>query len=192
MKKNNKKYTLSQLAAIYNVYKDLNPSTRIVNCCTCGKSLTVLSPEDAYCYWGHFIPRSLNRNLIYYPKNSHAQCTQCNLWTLGNVMYEQYSQYMKYRYGDNIIEELTKVEKQDDEYYLKFYQQSILNLVYKFPELAEIVINTDTGELKDSNDIFKQENSIEKQFYTFSTTYKQDLDTISKALNSDYIEYSRY
>lgn len=188
----NEKYTLSQLAAIYNVYKDLS-DFKTVNCCTCGKSIHINSFEDCYALWGHYIARSQSRKLIYHPLNSHAQCPTCNIYFSDqNTIEQRYDNYMKYRYGNDIKNRLLHSEEKSEEYYENFYITGLLNLVYKFPELADIVVNTDTGEIKNVKEILVSQNTVEKQFFTFSLTYKQDLDSLSKVLHSDFIEYSRY
>ena len=101
--KNN--YSLSQLASIYCVYKDLSVTTRTVNCCTCGKSIQITSPEDSFSLFGHYIPRSVSRKLKYHPQNTHSQCSSCNLNTTLNID-NSYTNYMIYRYGENIKNEL--------------------------------------------------------------------------------------
>lgn len=186
-----KQYSLNQLAAIYTVYKDLSPTTHTINCCTCGKSIEIKQVEDCYNLFGHFIPRSVNKKLIYYPDNAFAQCSNCNVYQNGNAeIDERYKKYMFYRFGNNIVEKLNKVEQQTKEYYYELYTNLLLQLIPEFPELADVVIDKSTGEV-----IYAQityNNSIEQQFNTFSKTYKQDLDTICKVICSEFIEYQRF
>lgn len=185
------KYSLAQLAAIYCTYKDLSVTTHNVVCCTCGKVIKIEQLEDSYSLWGHYIPRSVNRKLIFYPKNSHVQCIQCNVFTnRPKLIQENYDKFMIYRYGDNILDELNSIKQETEDYYFNFYIEELTKLLVKFPELAQVVLDKDTGELKDTfNGVTL--NSIEKQFYTFSRTYGSDLDNISKSIKGDYIEYNR-
>lgn len=185
-------YSLAQLNAIYCVYKDLNPDTHTIACVTCGKSIHINNPEQCFELYGHFIPRSVSRKLKYHPLNTHCQCSLCNLNETQQVKLK-YQEYMKYRYGNNIEQELLNSEEKTEDYYKEFYIEELLKLSSKFPELVEILINTNTGELVnvtiDDNDY---SNNIEKQFHTFSVTYKQDLDSITKILNTQPIEYERF
>lgn len=180
------KYSLSQLASIYCIYKDLSLN-RTVNCCTCGKTLHINNIEDCFNFWGHFISRSVNKKLIYYPKNTHAQCVNCNVVLNNSNIHNKYVEYMEYRYGKDIYNELLKVEQQTNEYYVNYYIEELLKLSIKFSELEDIFIDKNTGELITSF----YENEIEKQFYTYSITYKQDLDKLCKMLKCESIEYER-
>lgn len=182
-------YSLAQLASIYCVYKDLSPLTHNTVCCTCGKTIHIAQIEDCYNYWGHFIPRSINRNLIYYPNNSFAQCVTCNVYNNGNKhIEEQYIKYMQYRFGKEIFDELKQVKQQTHEYYKELYINLLIELIPKFSELSEVVLDTKTGEV-DYDLNFN--NDIEKQFYTYSQIFRQDLDTICKALKIKPVEWER-
>lgn len=190
MSDNIKKYTLLQLAAIYTVYKDLDPITRTVNCCSCGRLIHIDFPEDCFAYYGHFIERSIKRNLILLPENAHAQCVMCNMHTTEEVR-KNYHNYMKYRYGDDIKNKLMNYDKIiSDSEWKDFYIKQLLKLSNKFPELiSSVLVNEDTGELIESTDVI--ENSIEKQFNTYSKTYKEDLDRLCKILDTKNIEWER-
>lgn len=187
-----KKLSLNQLNAIYCVYKDLNPRTRIIRCCTCGTPITINSYEDAYQLYGHFIPRSIKPNLINHPDNSHAQCPNCNVYSdNSSIINTNYDRYMIYRYGEGIKERLLAInDVPDKDYYINYYFNKILVLSTIFPELSEIVVESSTGEVRDSFAI-TQTNAIELQFDTFSKTYKADLDTICKAIGAEYVEYEK-
>lgn len=184
------KYSLAQLAAIYCVYKDLDPITKTISCCTCGRLIHINVPEDSYAYFGHYIPRSKNRNLIYHPKNTHAQCPACNMHTTKEIS-DSYDHYMMYRYGKNIKNDLMSISKTytEDEY-ANYYINLLLQLSNNFPELLSILTNFDTGEVLESQDVRKN-NRIENQFYTYSETYKDDLDRLCKILNVKNIEWER-
>lgn len=187
MKQESKCYSLSQLAAIYCVYKDLSPLTHSVRCCTCGKNIIIEAVEDCYNYWGHFISRSVEPKLKYHPLNSHAQCINCNVNNHG--MYVEYKKFMKFRYGEDIEYKLLNSEIHDRQYYVDFYIEKLLNLSLKFLELQNVVVQQDTGEII-SNVI--EDNKIMEQFYTYSKTFKDDLDTVCKTLKSNtFIEYNK-
>ena len=182
-----KQYSLKQLAAIYATYKDLDPNTHIISCCTCGKRIHIEQVEDCYNLWGHYLARSISRKLIYHPQNSHCQCSECNIQNKG--MLQSYDDYMIYRYGKNIKEKLLNSENKTEEYYYELYTNLLLELTWQFPELADIIINKLTGEVIYTQTTYA--NEIEQQFNTYSKTYKQDLDIICKTIGSEFIEYQR-
>ena len=95
---------------------------------------------------------------------------------------------MKYRFGDSIKENLLSVEAKDEEYYKNFYTVELIKLSNKFPELLDVVVDKNTGEIR-NNSLIK--NKIEEQFDTYSPTFKSDLDTLCKCLKTDFIEYNR-
>ena len=71
-----------------------------------------------------------------------------------------------------------------------FYIKQLLKLSNKFPELiSSVLVNEDTGELIEITDVI--ENSIEKQFNTYSKTYKEDLDRLCKILDIRDVEWER-
>lgn len=180
-------YTLAQLAAIYTVYKDLDFS-RVAYCCTCGKAIHIDKIEDCYSLFGHYIARSVEPKLKLHPYNIHAQCPSCNMRTNKS---KEYDDYMIYRYGKDIKQKLLADDRfLDVEFAKRFYIKQILKLANKFPELAELVVDVETGELK--SDVEDYINPIERQWDDYSITYKQDLDAISKFLKTKRsIEYER-
>lgn len=183
-----KKYSLAQLVAIYATYKDLDPKTKTVKCCTCGKTIQINEIEDCFNIWGHYIARSLAPKLKYHPLNSFAQCVFCNAYSDYTNIQEKYDNYMKYRFGDGIKEQLLSAEVKDEEYYKDFYITELIKLSNKFPELLDIVIDKNTGEIKNEG---TSKNKIEEQFDTYSPTFKSDLDTLCKCLKTDFVEYNR-
>lgn len=187
-----KQYSLAQLNAIYCVYKDLNPETHIATCVTCGKSIYIEEPEQCYNLYGHYIPRSIEPKLKYHPLNTHCQCQNCNLNETQQVR-DSYKKYMVYRYGSNIDNCLRSADKKSDSEYINFYISELLKLSEKFPELLDIVCDENTGEIYsvDTTDSADISNNIEKQFHTYSMTYRQDLDALSKYANASNIEYER-
>lgn len=185
----NSKYSLAQLAAIYTAYKDLDPKIRTVNCCTCGKSLYIGSVEDSFIYWGHYVPRSIAPKLKFHPLNTHCQCVKCNMQVSKDID-EAYDKYMIYRYGENIKETLLHDEDFDEEDYAKnWYFVHIVELSQKFPELEQVVVDTSTGEVLSVVEI---EDKIQEQFETYSRTFKQDLDELTRLLGTEPIEYERF
>lgn len=179
------KYTLAQLAAIYTVYKDLDAGTRTVNCCTCGKSIHIEQIEDCYNYYGHYIARSLNPKLRYNPYNTYAQCVSCNMDVSNKDIDSAFDDYVVKRYGSDFK---TKLQADDKDYDIDFYKGELVNLSTTFPELKDVVgmsKETKQQDTQTSNDIIKQWN-------TFSNTYKQDLDELTKLMRTDNIEYERF
>lgn len=186
----NNKYTLAQLAAIYTTYKDLDFNTKTVNCCTCGKSMHINSVEDCFNIWGHYIPRSKEPKLKFHPNNTFSQCPQCNM-QFSQEINKAYDNYIIYRFGKDIKEELQKDSSfADVKYATSFYINKLLELAQQFNELYTVVVNTETGEFFDKVDII--EDPIVEQWNTFSINYKQDLDTLTKLLNTEPIEYERF
>lgn len=182
------KYTLSQIAAIYTVYKDININYT-VNCCTCGKSIHIEQIEDCFSLYGHYISRSIEPKLKFHPYNTHAQCPECNMKVSSDID-KKYDEYMVYRYGKNIKEKLLKDNRFSDINFTKnFYTKAILKLSFNYPELKNIVNIDDSGIIVPLE--IKKENEIVEQWYTFSKTYKQDLDTLVRYLKSENIEYER-
>ena len=186
------KYNLSldQLAAIYTTYKDLDPYTRRVYCCTCGRSIKVTSIEDSYKLFGHFIPRSINRNLIYYPYNIHVQCYNCNM-NSNNIIHDKYKNYMIYRYGEDIFSILNTVVSRSDEFYRKYYIYKLYYIISKnFKEIYDMFFNNSRFQMN----IRKFEDNLSYQFFnSYSATYEQDLDNICKLIGSkEFIEYERF
>lgn len=185
----NEKYSLAQLNAIYCVYKDLNPETRIINCVTCGKSIYIDSPEQCYSLYGHYIPRSVEPKLKYHPWNTNCQCPQCNTNETQQIK-DSYRKYMTYRYGMDVDSKMKADAIKTDEEYVNFYIEQLIQLSSIFPELLNIVCDGETGEIKDIATA-EVENKIERQFHTFSKTYRQDLDILSKQAGANNIEYER-
>lgn len=183
----NKQYTLAQIAAIYTVYKDLSIE-HTVTCCTCGKSIYIANIEDCYSLYGHYIPRSIEPSLKFHPNNTFAQCVRCNM-NSDNVIDTAYDKYMIYRFGKDIktilLSEKFKYSSNDET--KNFYLNELAKLSQKFPELLDVIVNKDTGEI---SEIFI--NDIEKQWNTFSKTYRQDLDILSKAMGVENVEYERF
>lgn len=185
------KYSLAQVHAIYCVYRDLNPRTKTVNCCTCGKTIYITSFTDCYSVYGHFIDRSVEPKLKYHNLNAYPQCSNCNTNLMNTKEGKQkYLKYILYRYGRDISEELKQEEQKTEQYWLEFYKNRLLELISVFPELTDIVVDSNTGEVYDNNII--SDNCIEQQFNTFSKQYKSDLDSLCRALKLDeYVEYNR-
>lgn len=183
------KYSLAQVNAIYCVYKDLNPNTHTTSCVTCGKSIHIDSFEQCFSLYGHYIARSLEPKLKYHPLNTHCQCANCNMYETPTVK-KAYDDYMVFRYGENIKNKLLAEEPKTEQEYEQFYLNELVKLSTKFPELIEVICDSETGEVYNFED--KLDNNIEQQFKTFSVTYKQDLDELARALGTQPIEYERY
>lgn len=185
----NNKYTLAQLAAIYCVYKDLDKRTHTVNCCTCGKTLYIEQIEDCYGLYGHYIARSLEPKLKYHPNNTFAQCPNCNMQVSGNIDIA-YDNYIRYRFGENFKQKLLVDDSfKDIEYAKQWYITELIKLSQNFTELSNIILDKETGEIFDN--IKDTKNPIEEQWDTYSVTYRQDLDILTKTLGVEPIEYER-
>lgn len=183
-----KKYTLSQIAAIYTVYKDLDVGTRTVNCCTCGKSIHIEQIEDCYSYYGHYIARSKEPKLKYHPGNAFAQCVSCNMSTSSDIE-NKYSDYIIKRFGKDYTDKLLNLSAVDDNVYYEYYIKKLSELSLTFPELKTVVdINYSLSKSKDLEEL----NNIVKQWNTFSSTYKQDLDELVKIIKTENVEYERF
>ena len=104
-------------------------------------------------------------------------------------MPNEYDNYMEYRYGSSIKSELLAEPEISLDQYKDFYIEELIKLSNKFPELNDIVINKNTGEVYTD---LKESNPIETQFNSYSPTFKSDLDFICKSINSkNYIEWER-
>lgn len=106
---------------------------------------------------------------------------------------KQYDDYMMYRYGYTDIKSKLKEDDSfaDLDFAKQYYVLELAKLTKQYPELQDIVIDVDTGELLVDN-IVIEENPIEKQWNTYSQTYKQDLDSITRVLGVEDIEYERF
>ena len=188
-------YTIPQLHAIYCVYRDLDPATRTVQCCTCGKVLHIEQVEDCYAYYGHFIARSTEPKLKYSPINAFPQCIQCNV-SCTKTIDDKYKEYIQYRFGD-IDSYISKMYSEADKFVYDedFYVHELIKLADKFPELISVIDQTyvkaknNSSVEKDNSD--EAEKSISEQWNTYSNTYKSDLDTLTKILGTEPIEYER-
>lgn len=75
------------------------------SCCTCG-----LTKQWKEMQAGHFIPGRHN-SILFDERNVHAQCYGCNIRKQGNTV--KYFRFMQEKYGDEIIEELEKLDLQE-------------------------------------------------------------------------------
>lgn len=182
-------FTLAQLHAIYTVYRDLDSGTRTVNCCTCGKSIYINNFEDCYAVYGHYVDRSIAPNQKYNPFNAYPQCPQCNLNTTDKIK-EAFKNYVIYRLGYDPESKIKndKYYNYSEQYYKQYYLTELKKLSEKFSELTEIF--TDLEEKTEEKEKTITDNIIH-QWGTYSDTYRQDLDTITKMLNTEPIEYER-
>ena len=58
---------------------------------------------------GHFLP-GRNNSILFNEKNCHAQCHGCNMFKMGNTV--KYFRFMQKEYGDEVIEELERLDRQ--------------------------------------------------------------------------------
>lgn len=79
-------------------------------CCTCGKLMRIDSRE---CHLGHYIKvkdaNSTNYSTAFVETNVAPQCLRCNKYMGGRQ--DEMAQYLKKKYGPNIIDELHVLKK---------------------------------------------------------------------------------
>lgn len=78
-------------------------------CCTCKKYISSFGRDcgDA----GHFIPRGIggSSGVYFDERNIHLQCKRCNKW--GHGMPTEYRQFMLNKYGQEVIDKLEFLHK---------------------------------------------------------------------------------
>lgn len=73
-------------------------------CISCGK-LILYPNDDGKWHAGHFLPRSITYNAVYFhEKNVNGQCRHCNTFLEGNT--DAYREGLIKRYGEKVLEEL--------------------------------------------------------------------------------------
>lgn len=82
---------------------------------------------------GHFLPGRHN-SVLFDERNVHAQCGVCNMWRKGNTV--KYFRKMQLMYGDNVINELEKLDGETKQYkqhelqeLIDTYQEKYLTLL---------------------------------------------------------------
>lgn len=73
-------------------------------CISCG---TVKHYTEGDC--GHYVPKSVSLVLRFNETNNNFQCRSCNLFRHGNLT--AYALALKKKYGDNILEELDEIRR---------------------------------------------------------------------------------
>lgn len=183
--------SLAQLHAIYTVYRDLDKNKKTVKCSTCGKIIHIESFEDCFNVYGHYIDRSLQPEIKYHYLNAYPQCPLCNTQTTENIR-KNFDNYISYRFNTNPeqFKHNLIIDKRFNDYTFayNFYVKELINLYKDFPELSQIIVDINTGAIIENN----YDSEIEEQWDTFSTSYKQDLDTLTKLLRMENIEYERF
>lgn len=86
---------------------EADPKKLVVKCCTCPKVGSWLYSMDA----GHFIPKGSGgaSGVQWDERNVHAQCKICNAFEQGKTL--EYLDYMLAKYGQEVIDELRKLDK---------------------------------------------------------------------------------
>ena len=131
LKKKEKKTVLhKKLRTIFNRYVRLRDcdNGRMVNCISCGKSITVYEAQA-----GHLYPDvTIFNNLRLNERNVNAQCSHCNMFLEGNT--NEYRQNLKMKIGrkalnwldeharDFVIRDVEWYHKQID-YYTKALEE---------------------------------------------------------------------
>lgn len=182
------KFSLAQLHAIYCVYRDIDFAHN-VRCCTCGKSMHIEQVEDCFNLYGHYLSRSQYPHLKYHKDNAFPQCPNCNM-SVSSSIDNKYAEFINYRYGEGFTEKL----KQDNSFSdknkaLQFYVVELLELSQRHPELYSALVDANTGEVIEIQNVV--ENPIQEQWETYSPTFRQDLDEITRLLGTENIEYER-
>jgi hypothetical protein len=73
-------------------------------CVTCNKAFDF---KQLQC--GHFI-QGRHNSVFFHEQNSHAQCVGCNIFLKGKLI--DYTLYMQQTYGNDIVEELRRLDRQ--------------------------------------------------------------------------------
>lgn len=101
-----------------------------------------------------------------------------------------YDNYIRYRFGENFKQKLLVDDSfKDIEYAKQWYITELIKLSQNFTELSNVILDKETGEIFDT--IKDTKNPIEEQWDTYSVTYRQDLDILTKTLGVEPIEYER-
>lgn len=87
---------------------------------------------------GHYLPKSLGLSIYFEETNCAPQCSGCNRWRHGNQ--PKYALALIKRYGDDILEELDKKQKNfrqikswEYEELIEKYQKELTNLQARQP-----------------------------------------------------------
>src|SRR3990167_8413376 len=103
-----------QLWKIFSLYirtRDAILTTKTLTeaiCITCDKRYPIKN-----LHAGHFIPGRHN-SILFDERGVHAQCGVCNLWLKGNTV--KYYEKMKVMYGQDVIDELEKLDEPKRQY----------------------------------------------------------------------------
>lgn len=75
-------------------------------CFTCGKKR-----DWKQMHAGHYIPRSICGEVLYFDeRNVNCQCSGCNTFRHGNLVY--YALQLREKYGEGILEDLQRIKKE--------------------------------------------------------------------------------
>lgn len=96
-------------------------------CCTCG----VIKPWKEQ-QAGHFLGGRRN-SILFDTRNIHAQCSGCNLFKQGNTV--KYFRFMQAKYGDEVIEELERLDRIDKQFTPKELKDLIEEIKWKIQKL---------------------------------------------------------
>lgn len=72
---------------------------------------------------GHFIPGRHN-SIVYDERNINGQCYRCNCMLKGNMV--KYYKFMLAKYGQDVIDELEELDKQNRQISIEEYEQLII------------------------------------------------------------------
>jgi RNase P subunit RPR2 len=76
----------------------------IATCCTCGTQKPYQQMQA-----GHFLA-GRHPSVLFREDNVHAQCPRCNIFLHSNPL--KYFRFMQSKYGDEVIEELERLDRE--------------------------------------------------------------------------------
>lgn len=117
----------SKMIRVRDALLTTGTKTRL-RCVTCD-SVKDIKEMDA----GHFVQGRHNATL-FDERNVHGQCQSCNRFKHGNLI--PYYEYMKVRYGVEVIEELKIMNKQTR----PFKREELLEMEKEYKEITELYI----------------------------------------------------
>lgn len=103
-------------------------------CCTCE-----IVEEWKYLQAGHFVA-GRNNSILFREDNCHAQCVGCNFFGKNSRSFGKYYEFMKARYGVEVIDELLVISKKEVIFKKWDYQE----IEAKYKEKFEILKSENT------------------------------------------------
>lgn len=122
VKKPTVRQLIKRLDAIFSLYvrNKYADFDGYVECFTCGVKKPVKEMQN-----GHYVSRSV-KSLRFYEKNTHPQCTMCNIFKHGAM--DSYALALQRKYGASILEELNGLKNLSK----SFTVQELQSLIDKY------------------------------------------------------------